>query len=290
MISEPVVREGPETAAARLPDPGRLDVWLVRRPRLETAAELLDLSELSDAERRRTASFVRPTDGITYASAHVALRRLLGGYLGLPARDVPFVREPCPGCAKPHGRPAVAHPDPPLHFSLAHSHGVAAVAVSRTVIGVDVERLPRDETVEVCAPALHPGEQEELTGLGTEERRAAFGRMWTRKEAFLKALGTGLSRDPGHDYLGADPRRRPDGWTLLDLPSGPRHNAAVAVLGGPPTRVVLRWLPPEALHAGGTVHPDAPGGLEVLDGPHGPGAPDVPGAAGTTTLVSHRGA
>ncbi|MHC0431224.1 4'-phosphopantetheinyl transferase family protein [Streptomyces sp. O3] len=259
MIGELLVDEERGTAAPRPPAHGRLDVWLVRRPRLETAAELLDLSELSDAERRRTASFVRPADAVTYASAHVALRRLLGAYLGLPARDVPFVREPCPECVEPHGRPAVAHPDPPLHFSLAHSHGMAVVAVSHTVVGVDVERLPRAETVEVCAPSLHAGEQTELRGLATEERRAVFGRMWTRKEAYLKALGTGLSRDPAKDYLGSDPRRRPGGWTLLDLHCGPRHNAAVAVRGGTPERVAVRWLPPAGLYAGGTVDLDADG-------------------------------
>lgn len=253
MSGDLLVRGGPATEAARLPAPGELDVWLVRRPRLDSAAERLELTELSDAERRRTASFVRPTDGITYASAHVALRRLLGAYLGRAPQDVPFVREPCPGCAKPHGRPAVAHPDPPLHFSLAHSHGMAAIAVSTTVIGIDVERLPRDETVEVCTPALHPGERAELEGLAGNAKREAFGQMWTRKEAFLKALGTGLSRDPGQDYLGSDARRRPPGWTLLDLPAGPRHNAAVAVLGTEAPRVGVRWLPPEALFAGGTV-------------------------------------
>ncbi|WP_371670870.1 4'-phosphopantetheinyl transferase superfamily protein [Streptomyces sp. NBC_00289] len=274
MSGDLLVRGGPATDAARLPVPGRLDVWLLRRPRLDSAAEQLELTELSDAERRRTASFVRPTDGITYASAHVALRRLLGAYLGRAPRDVPFVREPCPGCAKPHGRPAVAHPGPPLHFSLAHSHGMAAIAVSTTVIGVDVERLPRDETVEVCAPALHPGEREELAGLAGQAKREAFGRMWTRKEAYLKALGTGLSRDPGQDYLGSDAHRRPAGWTLLDLPAGPRHNAAVAVLGTEAPRVGVRWLPPEALFAGGTVD------LDAVD----------PGVAATTTQGPDRGA
>lgn len=261
MIGEtPVLEFGTATLAVepRPPAVGRLDVWLIRRAPLETAAVLLDLSELSEAERRRTASFVRPADGVTYASAHVALRRLLGAYLGRAPQDVPFVREPCPGCAEPHGRPAVAYPDPPLHFSLAHSHGMAVVAVSRTVVGADVERLPRAETVEVCTPALHPGEQAELAPLGDgQERRAVFGRLWTRKEAYLKALGTGLSRDPGRDYLGADEHRRPAGWTLLDLPSGPRHNAAVAVRGGAPERVTVRWVPPAALHAGRTIDLDA---------------------------------
>ncbi|MFF3984053.1 4'-phosphopantetheinyl transferase family protein [Streptomyces sp. NPDC001797] len=283
----PVLEFGTATLAAapRLPAAGLLDVWLVRRAALETAADLLDLSELSEAERRRTASFVRPADGVTYASAHVALRRLLGGYLGLPPQDVPFVREPCPGCAEPHGRPAVAHPDPPLHFSLAHSHGMAVVAVSRTVVGADVERLPRAETVEVCTPALHPGEQAELAALGDAgERRAAFGRLWTRKEAYLKALGTGLSRDPGHDYLGADPQRRPAGWTLLDLPSGPRHNAAVAVRGAAPEQVTVRWVPPAALYAGETVDLDADGTVGV------PVTAPVPAPVGVTTRVSDWGA
>ncbi|MFG2683774.1 4'-phosphopantetheinyl transferase family protein [Streptomyces sp. NPDC048392] len=258
------LEDRPEAAATapRLPVPGHLDVWLVRRPRLETAAGTLALGELSEPERRRTASFVRPADGVTYASAHIALRRLLGAYLGRPAAGVPFVREPCPGCAGPHGRPAVRHPDPPLHFSLAHSHGMAVVAVSRAVLGVDVERLPRAETVEVCAAALHPGERAELAGLDAEERRVAFGRIWTRKEAYLKALGTGLSRDPAQDYLGADPARRPAGWTLLDLASGPRHNAAVAVRGAPPDRVAVRWLPPAAIHVDGSVDLTA-GGMTI---------------------------
>ncbi|WP_225320755.1 4'-phosphopantetheinyl transferase family protein [Streptomyces luteolifulvus] len=277
MSGDVLVRAAPATKAARLPRPGELDVWLVRRPRLDSAAERLELTELSDAERRRTASFVRPTDGITYASAHVALRRLLGAYLGRPPQDVPFVREPCPGCAEPHGRPAVAHPDPPLHFSLAHSHGMAAIAVSTTVIGIDVERLPRDETVEVCTPALHPGERQELEDLAGDNRREAFGQMWTRKEAFLKALGTGLSRDPGQDYLGADVRRRPDGWTLLDLPAGPRHNAAVAVLGTEAPKVGVRWLPVEALFAGGTVDLGTAAAM--------PAAPTTPAASAPATTT-----
>ncbi|MET9775314.1 4'-phosphopantetheinyl transferase superfamily protein [Streptomyces sp. NPDC006367] len=253
MIGQLEHRPHAAATAPRLPVPGHLDVWLVRRPRLGTAAGTLALGELSEPERRRTASFVRPADGVTYASAHIALRRLLGAYLGLPAADVPFVREPCPGCAGPHGRPAVRHPDPPLHFSLAHSHGMAVVAVSRVVLGVDVERLPRPETVEVCTAALHPDEQSELAELGTEERCLAFGRIWSRKEAYLKALGTGLSRDPALDYLGADQGRRPAGWTLLDLASGLRHNAAVAVRGAPPERVRVRWLPPTTTHVDGAV-------------------------------------
>ncbi|NUV84475.1 4'-phosphopantetheinyl transferase superfamily protein [Streptomyces sp. CAI-155] len=202
-------------------------------------------SGLSVAELRRAASFARAGDGDVYATAHAALRRLLGGYLGRPPAGLTFVREPCPGCSGPHGRPAVVQTDdaPTLHFSLAHSRGLIAVAVAPRVIGVDVERLPSTGTVEACARALHTRERAELAAVPPEERQAYFGRLWTRKEAYLKALGTGLSRHPRIDYLGADLRRRPARWAVLDLPAGPEHTAAVAVDGARPDRVTVRWLP-----------------------------------------------
>jgi 4'-phosphopantetheinyl transferase len=180
------------------------------------------------------------------------LRRLLAGYLDRPPAALTFVREPCPGCTGPHGRPAVVHTGPPLHFSLAHSRGLIAVAVAPRVIGVDVERLPSPETIEACTRALHPGEQAELEAAPPGERRAHFGRLWTRKEAYLKALGTGLSRHPRTDYLGSDLRRRPARWAVLDLPAGPEHAAAIAVPGDRPDHVTVRWLPAEPLYGDGT--------------------------------------
>lgn len=271
-----------ETAHAPAPDPvptrpapGHVDVWLVRPPLpgrppadhhtpwpsgpshtprpsgpshatqppgLSTASQPPGLSA---AELRRAASFARPADRAAYATAHTALRQLLGGYLDRPPGALTFVREPCPGCAGPHGRPAViqAGGGPPLHFSLAHSRGLIAVAVAPRVIGVDVERLPSPETVEACARALHPGEQAELAAAPPGERRAHFGRLWTRKEAYLKALGTGLSRHPRTDYLGSDLSRRPARWAVLDLPAGPEHAAAIAVPGDRPDHITVRWLP-----------------------------------------------
>ncbi|MEU3692473.1 4'-phosphopantetheinyl transferase family protein [Streptomyces narbonensis] len=222
---------------------GRLDLWLVRR--LDgTDGAALDTSELDEAERRRAASFIRPADGLLYATAHVALRRLLGRYTGTMPQDIRFVREPCPGCGGAHGRPAVAPTParPPLHFSLSHSSGVALVGVAAAPVGVDVERLPRQESVEICSEALHPDEQSELADATAEELQALFGRIWTRKEAFLKGIGTGLSRSPAEDYLGADERRHPPGWTVLDIPCTATHSAAAAVRGAAPRSVNLRWL------------------------------------------------
>ncbi|MFD3572206.1 4'-phosphopantetheinyl transferase superfamily protein [Streptomyces sp. NPDC058667] len=74
---------------------------------------------------------------------------------------------------------------------------------------------------------------------------AHFARLWTRKEAYLKALGTGLSRHPRIDYLGSDLRRRPARWAVLDLPAGPGHAAAIAVPGDRPEHVTVRRLTAE---------------------------------------------
>ncbi|CAM5611297.1 4'-phosphopantetheinyl transferase family protein [Streptomyces narbonensis] len=247
---------------------GRLDLWLVRRPD-ETDGAALDTSELDEAELRRAASFIRPADGLLYATAHVALRRLLGRYTGTPPQDVRFFREPCPGCGGAHGRPAVAptRARPPLHFSLSHSSGVALVGVAAAPVGVDVERLPRPESVEICGEALHPDEQGELAQATAEELQALFGRIWTRKEAFLKGIGTGLSRSPAEDYLGADERRHPAGWTVLDIPCTATHSAAAAVRGAAPRSVNVRWLNGDWLRTLDTV-----GGAE-------PSEPAVPALA-----------
>ncbi|MDJ1134975.1 4'-phosphopantetheinyl transferase family protein [Streptomyces iconiensis] len=226
---------------------GFLDVWPLVLPPPERLGQLLgtarlDASALDARERARASSFSRPGDAARYTAAHVALRRILGGYLALAPARVTFFREPCPGCGERHGRPAVAHRGPPLHFSLSHSGERVLVAVASETVGVDVQRRPGPGTVEICARLLHPGERAELEACELPARRRAFGRIWARKEAFLKALGTGLRRDPAADYLGADPERRPGPWSVRDIGCGPGHDAAVAfpaTLAAPRTVVRL---------------------------------------------------
>jgi 4'-phosphopantetheinyl transferase len=253
-----VTEPGGSLAADTRPEPGAawLDVWLLRLPGPDRIAPLLDPSELDARERRRGESFVRRRDAVLYLSAHIAARRVLGAYLDLPPERVPFVRAPCPGCGEPHGRPEVAHPDPPLRFSLSHSSGMVLLAVSSALTGADVELTPRPGTVEVCAPSLHPGEQAELAETAEAGRPEAFGRIWTRKEAYLKGLGTGLSRPPALDYLGADRARRPPGWSVLDLPCAPGYNAAVALRAGLAEPSTVHRLPVATLLPGGGVAPN----------------------------------
>jgi 4'-phosphopantetheinyl transferase len=129
----------------------------------------------------------------------------------------------CPTCGAQHGRPTL--PDlPGLHVSLSRTAELVAVAVGRLPVGVDVEERARTLVAGFAAVATHPDD-------GDEDPV----RSWTRKEAALKALGTGLRADP------ASVRTPPDGipvdlcrdgaWvTVRDVPvSWPGYLVAVAV-------------------------------------------------------------
>ncbi|WP_308363455.1 4'-phosphopantetheinyl transferase superfamily protein [Streptomyces sp. ISL-86] len=190
--------------------------------RVDEALPLLDA-----AERDRAGRLLRPGDRQRYLASHLGLRVLLGGYLGLSPEKVSLVREDCPCCGGPHGRPAVA--GGALHFSLSHSNDVAYLAFAGVPVGVDVEGIPGAAVVDDVLTSLHPAETAELTALPEPERRAALARVWSRKEAYLKATGTGLALGVADPYVGSAPTPAPvPGWTLTDLPAPPSYAAALA--------------------------------------------------------------
>ncbi|MDH6137083.1 4'-phosphopantetheinyl transferase [Kitasatospora sp. MAA4] len=228
-----------------------LDLWFLGPPEEDERPRALALDELDDAERKRAAGFVRPLDRVQYVAAHIALRRLLSVYTGVAPDKVRLGRDACPGCGGPHGRPIVLDAPGAPHFSLSHSHGLVLIAVSSIPVGVDVQRVPSVETAEICMTSLHPEEREELGSLTEEERSFAFGRLWTRKEAYLKGLGTGLTRGAGTDYLGEHGSSgiRPGGWTVRNLPACPSHIAAAALPTGEDRRASVRGLPADLLYS-----------------------------------------
>lgn len=117
-----------------------------------------------------------------------------------------------------------------LHFSLSHSGDVAYLAFARVPVGVDVEAVPRAAAVADVMGALHPAETAELTALPEADRRVAMGRVWSRKEAYLKGTGTGLALGLADPYVGSGPTPATvPGWTLTDLPAPPGYAAALAL-------------------------------------------------------------
>ena len=140
---------------------------------------------LDPAEQERAARFHFAEDRARFVCAHVALRDVLGRYLG---RSPLFV-------TGPRGKPALAGPGAPaLQFNLSHSGALALIAVAtRREVGVDVERCRAIEHRDIARHFFSPAEVAVLVGFPDPEGHQAFYRCWTRKEAYIKARGEGLS-------------------------------------------------------------------------------------------------
>ncbi|MFE2552648.1 4'-phosphopantetheinyl transferase family protein [Streptomyces sp. NPDC059355] len=230
-MSTYVNRLGEETPRIGEPPAGTaVAVWsldttleVVGGQRIDEALSLLDAGE-----RERAGRLLRAGDRHRYLASHVGLRVLLGGYLGLAPQEVALVRENCPCCDGPHGRPAVA--GGAVQFSLSHSDDLAYLAFAAVPVGVDVEAVPSAAAVEDVLNALHPAETAELSALPAQERPGALARLWSRKEAYFKGTGTGLALGLAEPYVGSgtDPSPVP-GWHLTDLPAPAAYAAALAL-------------------------------------------------------------
>ncbi|MFJ1752866.1 4'-phosphopantetheinyl transferase family protein [Kitasatospora sp. NPDC088134] len=234
-----------------------LDIWLLPPP---DSPRDIPATELNAYERHRAESYRRSDDRRMYLAAHVGLRRVLAVYTGIDPDRLRLGGERYDGNGARQGRPRVLGVPGAPEFSLSHSHGLALVVISAERVGADVQRLPSPETVAACLPSLHPAERAELDALPEAERPSAFGRLWVRKEAYLKGLGTGLARGADADYLGeAGLAPRPAGWVVGNLPLCLSHIAAVALRGDGDRPIVMRSVPPEYLYA-------ARGAVELIGG------------------------
>ncbi|GII84199.1 hypothetical protein Ssi03_21890 [Sphaerisporangium siamense] len=206
---------------------------------------------LSDARLRRLLSDVRPPgpqdvhvwtfpadEQARYAAAHFVTRRILGRYLDLPAEAVEFQYGEN---GKPALRPDPARPD--LRFNLSHSGPLAllAVAVGRDV-GVDVERVRSGVSARAIAERRFDREGAEAVAADP----GVFFRLWTRKEACVKAsggrLGWGMAIPVSGPVATGTPRL-PGPWRLYDLPAPEGYVAALALPGPHPAHVTTHPLP-----------------------------------------------
>lgn len=145
---------------------------------------------LDEEERARAARFVHERDRHQFIAAHALLRVLLQHVDGRPAGTWRFT-------AGSHGKPAL-HPDHCLgRLSFNISHTVGAVTCAMTLdhaIGVDIEDAQRPgRVIEIADAYFAPDELIILRGAAPAEQRAVFFRLWTLKEAYIKAHGDGLS-------------------------------------------------------------------------------------------------
>ncbi len=199
----------------------------------------LALPLLSDDESWRAERFRFERDRTRFISARAQLRRLLGAYLYRDPAELRFVYNE-------FGRPALADvfAAPGLRFNLSHADNLCLIAVTwDRDIGVDLEATTKPlDVMALAAQFYSTAEVAALRALTPEERRRAFYIVWTQKEAFIKAMGDGLSRPL--DSFDVSPQRRargsletrPDtalgrGFTLLQVDPGPGFAAALACEG-----------------------------------------------------------
>jgi 4'-phosphopantetheinyl transferase len=180
--------EGAERVVGEGKDGGTVDLWSAS---LEPPAPLRAHLEgcLSLDERERAARFVFPRDRNRFVAGRAFLRLLLAQYLATDPASLRFRYGP-------HGKPALADDRSGVAFNLAHSNSLAVCALARGgELGVDVERVrPIPDADGVARSFFSPRESAELASVPEPERHRAFFDGWTRKEAFLKALGDGLAR------------------------------------------------------------------------------------------------
>ncbi|MEU0061586.1 4'-phosphopantetheinyl transferase superfamily protein [Streptomyces sp. NPDC006334] len=223
-------------------------VWWASLRDARAAAPLTAL--LDPVEHARHEAIARADDRGRFLLGCALSRIALGELLGVSPAEVPL-RRVCPRCGGPHGKPrlAVPHGSPfaDVDFSVTHSGDVVGVAVARGAnVGLDVEESGSGAALDVdtVAPvALTDAEIAALNAHPPAERASAFLRMWTRKEAVLKALGVGLTVPlrrlevsvpplPPKVMSWPDRRTAPRALAMadVDVVTGSRHLPATATL------------------------------------------------------------
>ena len=211
------------------------------------------LRYLAGDELARAERFYFERDREHFIVARGVLRAILACYLNRVPECLSF-------CYGAHGKPGLAGETDgnAIRFSVSHSHGVALYAVSRArEVGIDLERVRFDLAVsEIAEQFFSRREVSMLRALPTEMRLHAFFRCWTRKEAYIKARGEGLSLSLDQFDLSSSPResdavldtRRGSSeasrWSLQELTPAPGYVGALVVEGHGWRNAFWQWPEP----------------------------------------------
>lgn len=212
-------------------------------------------SLLDEAERARAARFHFERDRQVYVAGHALLRGLLSRLVDRAPQDWRFTVD---GYGKPE---AILRPgEPRLRANLSHTRGLAAVAVTlERDVGVDVEWLERGgSTLEIAERFFAPAECAQLAAVPPERAEPTFFAFWTLKEAYIKAVGQGLSLPLDAFAFNLDSDGQPLGigfvppivdepshWLFRRVRPGPAHALALAVRDPRPARLRVTAAPAE---------------------------------------------
>ena len=216
-------------------------------PLLDSFASLLDAGE-----RARGDAYYAQVDRQRHLVTRGVLRTLVGHYEGTSPNAVRFD-------VGAFGKPSVFPPHHArLRFNVSHSGDIVLLAFARTGdVGVDVEqwndRLGEPERTRIGDYVFSDAERAAIAQLSSEAERArAFYALWSRKEAYLKGTGAGISGGLAHVEISVDDvarltvdrrdARAADRWSLRDIDVGAGYSAALA--SSPPDQEVALLVPP----------------------------------------------
>jgi 4'-phosphopantetheinyl transferase len=220
-------------------DLGEIHVWRVSLAQTESCLQSLQQT-LSTDERTKADRFRFPKDRSQFIVSRGALRAILSRYLNISSHILRFDYNP-------YGKPSliVTQGGNTLRFNLSHSRGMALIAITKNRdIGVDIEGInPNFSCLEIAEKFFSPLENSVLRSLPEHLQPTAFFTCWTRKEAYIKAVGKGLSIPlnqfhvslaPGEPAALLNVEGNPEEaskWSLIELFPSSDMVAAVAVVG-----------------------------------------------------------
>jgi 4'-phosphopantetheinyl transferase len=234
------------TEASLLPL-GRVDVWVIA---LCESASRPDLARwLSADERARGERFVFERDRRRFCLGRGALRGILASYLGCNPGEIAFAYGDS-------GKPRLAGADSAvdLQFNASGSADLAVCAVTcGRSVGVDIEQVRHDCDQDLVRHAFSPIERAEFEKIPADQQGIAFYRTWTRKEAYLKATGCGLSRPLASFSVSVTPGDSPrlirdesdptahQSWSFADFDPAPGWVGSLVLAGQSRSLRRLKW-------------------------------------------------
>ncbi len=213
----------------------QVHIWQISLDQKDKSVNKL-LGLLDVKEKSKAVKFKFEKDLRTYIVSHGAMREILSLYLETRLRNIEFE-------TNSYGKPFLRGGKKDICFNLSHSHELALLAITKSRrIGVDIEFIRPEFAAEAIAEHIFsPLEIEVLRNLPKALQTRAFFDCWTRKEAFIKAVGKGLSYPLKDFSVAFSPFEKPglvahentavtiENWQIIELEIGGNYAAAMAI-------------------------------------------------------------
>ena len=173
------------------PDLAEPVIFLVHTDSYSASEVSLFQKSLSAQEQEKALRFRFIKDQQSYIITHAVLRTILGNYLDSEPAEIEFI-------SNKFGKPSLAEKYKRLNFNLSHSSECSVLAFSpNSEIGIDIEKIDPEFEFDLIAKAHFSEAENRFIDAGQHESSKRFYTLWTRKEALLKAIGTGIGENLG---------------------------------------------------------------------------------------------